>query len=330
MLMMTITDVKKTGIFRALQLGDMLCIVPAVRAFKNAYPKAELTLIGLPWAESFAKRFSHYFDKFIPFPGYPGLPEQEFKPAVFEQFSDEVKAEHFDLLLQMQGNGTIVNPMLKTLGAKLMAGFDPAADRVTEQTRLLRYPNRGHEIDRHLELISFLGICAQDTALEFPIYEGDREELKELNLPLTAERYICIHPGSRGSWRQWPPLYFASIANYCFSLGFDVVLTGTKDELQIVRHVSSLMNKPPVIAAGKTSLGSLAVLISESAAIICNCTGVSHMASALNIPAVVISMDGEPWRWAPKDTEVQRCVDWTRNPDYHLVFKEVAALFFRI
>jgi ADP-heptose:LPS heptosyltransferase len=308
-----------------LHLGDLLCCIPAVRAFKNAYPESKLILIGLPWAESFAKRFSHYFDGFIAFPGYPGLPEQGFTPSIFEEFSDQMKAIQFDLLLQMQGTGTIVNPMLKTFGAKTMGGFDPVTDRITASLRLMRYPNHGHEIDRNLALMGFLGIHSSDTGLEFPIDTDDREEFSVLKLPLKPRKYVCIHPGSRGSWRQWPPLYFASIANYCSSLGFDVVLTGIREELQIVRHVSSLMKKPPVIAAGKTSLDSLGILIDESAAVICNCTGVSHIASALNIPAVVISMDGEPWRWAPKNTELQRCVDWTRNPDYQLVFKEVAA-----
>lgn len=323
-------EVKKTGVFRALQLGDLLCSIPAVRAFKNFYPEAEITLIGLPWATGFVSRFSHYFSKFISFPGYPGLPEQEFNPIAFEEFQTQVKNEQFNLLIQLQGNGTIVNPMLKTLGAVQLLGFDPYKDSITEQAHWLKYPDYGHEIDRHLALMSFAGIPAAGTALEFPLFQTDRNELSQLQLPVQKGKYVCIHPGSRGSWRQWPPLYFAALGDYCNSIGYKVVLTGTSSELQIVKHVTSLMKTAPVIAAGKTSLGSLGVLIEESAAIICNCTGVSHIASALQIPAVVISMDGEPERWAPKNTELQRCIDWTRNQDYQSVLKEVAALFFRL
>lgn len=328
--MLTINEVKKTGVFRALQLGDLLCSIPAIRAFKTTYPDTELTLIGLPWAKSFAERFNHYFTDFIVFPGYPGLPEQEFNHHRFESFTLTLQEKKLDLILQMQGNGTIVNAMLKNFGARFMAGFDLHQDIISTEARLLKYPGKCHEIDRHLALMSFIGIRSESDELEFPIYHKDRAEFAEMNLPVKPKKYICLHPGSRGTWRQWPPLYFAAIGNYCHSLGFDVVITGTQDELQIVKHVASLMKTKPIIAAGRTTLGSLAVLIEQSAAIICNCTGVSHMASALKVPAVVISMDGEPWRWAPKDDQLQRCVDWTRNPDYHLVFREVAALFFRL
>src|SRR5882757_5527 len=96
-------NIKKIAIFRALQLGDMLCSIPAIRALRRAYPDAEITLLGLPWAAAFVQRFHRYFDRFIHFPGYPGLPEQEYDESVFRCFLEEMQEEEFDLLLQMQG-----------------------------------------------------------------------------------------------------------------------------------------------------------------------------------------------------------------------------------
>lgn len=76
----------KIAVFRALQLGDMLCAVPALRALRRAYPQADIALIGLPWATSFMQRYHKYLNRHIVFPGYPGLPEQPFNEQAWHRF----------------------------------------------------------------------------------------------------------------------------------------------------------------------------------------------------------------------------------------------------
>ena len=93
--------VSRIAIFRALYLGDMLCIIPTVRAVRKAYPRAQIYLVGLPWQKDFVSRFPHYSDEFIEFPGWPGLPEQALNTARIAKFLNEIRRYEFDLILQM-------------------------------------------------------------------------------------------------------------------------------------------------------------------------------------------------------------------------------------
>ena len=319
-------QIKKIAIFRTLQLGDMLCIIPAMRALRHACPDAHITLLGLPWAKGFTERFSHYFDGFLHCPGLPGLPEQPFDAKAAAEFFLEFQNLNYDLLLQMQGNGTVINPVMELFGAKLTGGFYTPNDYAPNLSYFMPYPNYGPEPERHLKLMEFLGAPAYGNELEFPLTENDEAEFAQLHLPIVRQQYVCIHPGSRGAWRQWPTEYFAALADYCASQGYQPVITGTKEELPIINEVMDRMDHQAINTAGITTLGAVGVLIKNARALISNCTGVSHMASAFKTPSIVISMDGEPERWAPINKTLHRTIDWTRQPDYQLVYNNTVQL----
>lgn len=318
--------IKKIAVFRALYLGDMLCTVPALRALRHFFPNSEISLIGLPWATAFVKRFPRYVDKVIPFPGYEGLPEQVPDKLALLSFMEDMQNAHFDLALQMQGNGTIVNRLVKSFEATYTAGFYKFNRPVSPLDFFIEYPEGIPEIKRHLKLLEFLEIPERGTFLEFPITAQDKRDLQALRLPIDKDQYICIHPGSRSILRQWHPKYFAAVADYAALQGFKVVVTGTQEELPITREVEKFMKYEPINLAGKTTLGTLAALINNAYALFSNCTGVSHIAAAVKTPSIIISMDGEPERWSPLNKNLHHVFDWEREPSFPKVFDRVMGM----
>jgi ADP-heptose:LPS heptosyltransferase len=315
------------AIFRALQLGDMLCIIPAVRAIKEAYPRSRTTLIGLPWQTGFVKRFHHYFSDFIEFPGWPGLPEREFTIPDVMRFLDEVQQRRFDLILQMQGEGNIANPMCMLWGAKKVAGLRREGSYCPDKKLFPVMTEREHEVTRFLRLAEAIGAPSNNTELEFPFLEEEVASGRNLltSLGLSPGRYICIHPGARDPRRRWAPKNFAYAGEQLASKGYSILLTGSEEERDLLRQVESLMRIPVinlVERAGHVDIGELAVLISYAGALVSNDTGVSHIATALKVPSVIIfSPYSDPQRWAPLDRERHVAIPFDQTGDVSNVIR---------
>jgi ADP-heptose:LPS heptosyltransferase len=318
-------NVNKICVFRALQLGDLLCAIPAVRGIRRNFPTAEIHLIGLPWSVELVGRFSNYFDGHIPFPGHPGLPEQHARLEDLPKFLQQVQDQHYDLVLQMHGSGGIVNPLVACFNARITAGFHEP-DRYRPSPYFIPYPGFKHEIHRHLDLINALGMDTDNDELEFPLFEEDFTALTDAGIDFPPQTYVCVHPGARDKARQWPVDKFARIADICAAFGYEVVITGSEHELPLAEKMRSGMRNDALIATGKTSLGALGVLVKNAKAVVSNCTGIVHLAAALKTRSVVVSLDKEPWRWAPLDKNTSTTIEWLKQPDYRLVEKAVAGI----
>jgi ADP-heptose:LPS heptosyltransferase len=292
---------ERVGVFRALMLGDMLCAVPLLRALKRAWPESELTLVGLPWARELAQRLA-VVDRFIEFPGFPGLPETFADLAALPDFLRRMQEERFDLLLQVHGSGNITNPLVAACGAQHAAGFVEPGAYSPEPSLFAPWPAQGHEIERLLSLTDQLGIPRHGTALEFPVNDTDRIELASLwPGAYGSQPYVCVHAGAQLPSRRWPAGRFAQVADALAQRGCRVVLTGTESEAALVHEVEQAMTQPALNLAGKTDLWALGALIEHARLLVCNDTGVSHIAAALGTPSVVVSSGADVSRWAPLD-----------------------------
>ncbi len=296
----------KIAVLRALQLGDLLCSVPALRAVKAAHPEANVVLVGLPWAKQFAARWSRYLDGFVEFPGFPGMSERAFDAAALPGFLERMNGEDFELALQMHGSGRFSNPLVKLFGAKRSAGFYESGRYCPDRESFLEWRDEEPEVLRWLRLVSHLGMPSRGSQLEFPLADSDWREYGSLGLAGIA--YAVVHPGSQLPSRRWPAERFAQVADALAMEGLRVVLTGIRSEVALTRRVAQAMREPAMDLAGRTSLGGFAAVVARARLVVANDTSVSHIAAATRTPSIIVACGSDPRRWAPLNAELHRVI----------------------
>ncbi len=299
-------EVREILVLRALALGDLLCAVPFLRALRRRFPAARVTLMGLPWAARFVDRYPAYLDAFVPFPGWPGIPEVPLDPARVVAFLERAQAHPVDLAIQAHGTGLDLNAFVALLGARTTAGH-ALPGRVPPSGRWIPYPGDEPEVRRHLALAAALDADPADvanTALEWRVTESDRVEAARAVAPdrLEPGSYAVIHPGASEAIRRWPGASFARVADDLARRGLRIVLTGIAAEAADTGAVAAGMAAPAIDLAGRTSLDGLGALVADARIVISNDTGLAHLADAVGTPSIRIFRASDPHRWAALDT----------------------------
>lgn len=301
---------RRVAVLRALHLGDLLCALPALRSLRAGLPDAEITLIGLPWAREFAARFDAYLDRFVEFPGFPGLPERDVDTDALATLLLAERRDPYDLVVQMHGSGAHTNDFCALLGGDRLAGYFVPENYCPDSDRFLPYPDRLPEVHRHLALMRFLGLPETGDELEFPLRDSDYRALQALDPRgrWSTQPYAVVHPGARVAERRWSLERFVQIGDRLAALGLRVVITGSAEERPIATALGDTLRAPPVDLTGRTDLGTLGAVIAGARLLVCNDTGVSHLAAALRVPSVVVFSASEVERWAPLDQRLHRVV----------------------
>lgn len=286
----------------------MLCLTPTLATLRSHFPKTQITLIGADWAHEWAARYSDYIDQFVEFPGFPGM-EQGWKSySFFVDFLRRMVDENYDLALQVHGSGTISNYFINLLGAKLVGGFYTPSYYCPDIDTFLPWKEEESESRRYCRLLRCLGISVESEDLIFPLSEQDEQEFKQLDLA-TDKAIALIHPGASSILRICPLEVFAKVARQLINMGFQVVLTGQKNEAMYTQEVSRLIGADVIDLTGKTSLGCLGQLVKNSEIVVCSDTGISHIADATKTKSVVLFMENSPSRWSPQNEMLHRPID---------------------
>jgi ADP-heptose:LPS heptosyltransferase len=277
--------------------------VPALRAMRANAPEARISLVGLPATRPLVERFDRYVDEFIDFPGFPGLPELEPDLPGIPRFIANLQKRRFDLAINLHGFGIVTTMLAYLFGATRVAGYHRRGEWRPDQGYFLTADDAVPEVRRWLDVCRRIGWSATDETLEFPIDEAAAMP----SVPTTgAKPLVVVHPGASVASRRWPARSFAAVADALAAAGASIVLTGTAEERQVTWEVGRSMRGQALDLSGRTNLDGLASFVRDAALVVCNDTGISHVADALGTPSVVLFTDSEVDRWAPADVALHR------------------------
>jgi len=292
---------RKVALLRASRIGDFLCATPAFRALRHALPGAEITMITLPILRDLVERSPH-LDRFVAFPGFPGVAEQFFDARRATACFAAMQAEQFDLAIQMQGSGVYANPFTLLLGARVTAGFIRPEDGPGRLDAALPIPARGSEVRRVLALTTFLGAPMRGEATEFPLRPADHHAAEETLSGMEAP-IIGLHAGARDRARRWPSERFTAVATALHARhGGSVALLGDAEAAPASAQIAQALRvngAPCRDLTGVTALPVLGAVIARLALLITNDSGPAHIAYALAAPSVTIYGGANPEAYGP-------------------------------
>src|SRR6202521_3567209 len=260
--------------------------LPALRALRQRFPGAEISILAKPWVADLYGR-EPFCDRLIPYT--PRDWRVEWRAG------RDLAAERFDCAILLQN---AFEAAAVAFAARIPERIGYARDgRSPLLTRAVAVPRPG-EIPRHerfyyLELLRRAGIIDAFPGID-ALPDNDCIRLDGAGAARQAgiERFhaIGMSPGAAyGNAKRWLPERFAETASrLARELGASVAIFGSKDERELCTTIAAAISAPVKNFAGETSLAEFIDLAAACRVYLTNDSGGMHIASALGVPTVAI------------------------------------------
>jgi len=268
-------------------VGDAVMSLPALRALRERFPKARISILAKPWVADLYAR-ENVCNSLIPYTARTWAEKWTTAHALREQ--------HFDTAILLQ-NAFEAAAIAYLAGIPERIGY--ARDgRGFLLTNAVPVPKPG-EIPRHerfyyLELLRRAGILDRMPTTDLVRLEGAAEArlagLERFRQWGLGEIVIGVSPGAAyGTAKRWLPERFAESANQVASeLCAAVAVFGSADEFSLCAQVTASITGKVKNFAGETSLAEFIDLAAACRVYLTNDSGAMHIASALGVPTVVV------------------------------------------
>ncbi|MGW7329784.1 glycosyltransferase family 9 protein [Streptomyces sp. NPDC054840] len=265
-------------VLRALGLGDLLTVVPCLRALRRSMPDGDIVLAAPDRLATVAVA-TGLVDRVLPTTargrGVPTELSWEGPPP--------------ELAVDLQGNGPPSHLLLQRLRPRRLLAYRHVR---TPDVLGPEWRDDEHERERWCRLLRWYGIEADPTDLS----------IAAPACASPAPGAVVVHPGADAGSRRWPPERFAAVVRALRRAGQAVVVTAGAGEGALARRVASDAGLPSEAVVGGSSdvpFDELSALVAGARCVLVGDTGLAHLATALGTRSVVLFGPVAPRLWGP-------------------------------
>jgi ADP-heptose:LPS heptosyltransferase/glycosyltransferase involved in cell wall biosynthesis len=297
--------VRRILVVRNGHLGDTVVFLPTLAALRARYPRARITVALAPGSGAQPLlEASPYVDEVLPLDFFNRSRRDRFLGAA------RLLARGFDLAVG--GVWYFHLPEAVFSGAPRRLGLYDGHPLQRYADRVVMLDPNLHEAENNLRLVELVtGPLPRE--LRVPRLKLDERLLaargsqvrQKLGIPREAP-VVAMHPGSKRPSRRWPAASFAELAGALLAERPDlhVVCTGAGTEEQGLIAMIRRQIKPELRgrfhdAVGIADLVGVIGFYDTCNLLVCNDTGVMHVARARGVPLVAIIGPENDRRWGP-------------------------------
>jgi ADP-heptose:LPS heptosyltransferase len=289
------------------QLGDVVMSLPALRAIRERFPQARITVaVGKPGAEVI--QLSRCADATIVVDRV--ALRDGFKPwsilRIFQIVKD-VRRHRFDFVIDLHSlSETKLLGFLSGAPKRLysrrprsldfLANFDPRPPFEEDH-------RQRHLIDRYLDVLQPLGIKDAANVPKLATRTSDDQTIERLLRKAKADTgapLIGLFPGAGHPSRCWPLERFAELADFLArNQGARVLVFAGPEERALLPMMLTLFPKSALIL-DRLTIPQVAAAQARLAVFVSNDTGPMHIAAAVGAPLVLLLDRRAPESYLPR------------------------------
>ncbi|MBK8944204.1 MAG: glycosyltransferase family 9 protein [Ignavibacteriae bacterium] len=276
---MNLGKINKILIIRLSSLGDILLTSPLIRSLNNQFPNLKIDFL-LREEYKDAVIFNPNLNSVISLNRKDNsltVISREFLTAKSKNKVVNLSSQNYDLVIDLQNN-LRSRKLSKGISKEILRFKKPSIEKFL----LVKFKwNLFKEIIpipvRYANTIPNFNL--DEKGLE--IFIGKSEQIK------IDENIIGFCPGSRHKTKMWKEEYFVELGNMFSNFEKTILLFGGKDDKEICEKIS---NKIPnsVNLSNDDELLKTAEVMKKCKVVICNDSGLMHLALAVNIPVIAI------------------------------------------